>query len=281
MGAKITMCITTVCGSLIVPMGVGQDGIVLPLDNACQKSDECASVSIILARDDSSMPKYMTIYRPLSDFITSDNAVSARVKVGGKVCVENNSNWTYEFGRQYMLRGYDSLEIDLMLDNGKIIRMRKRRPKVLHEDGSSIKVKPCRKWESLVSFDRRLWDFSSEIGTNKITRLRPRFAFGAYNVDGIYYRTTDEVRKRTKIDRHFDDRGGELVGDWVGCTCTDVLSFAAGGANTDEVTLASAGADSILGTEDDIMGHLSSNSLSSEIKSSIGNWSAGILCCDH
>ena len=231
MGAKTTMCIATVCGSLIVQMGFGQDGIVLPIDNDCQKSNECASVSIILARDASSMPQYMTIYKPLSDFVTLDNAVSARVKVGGKICVENNSNWTYEFGRQYMLRGYDILEIDLMLDNGKIISMRKRRPKVLHEDGSSIKVKPCRKWESLVSFDRRLWDFSSEIGTNKITRLRPRFAFGAYNVDGVCYRTTDEARKRTKIDRHFDDRDGELVGAWVGCASTDVLSFTAGGEN--------------------------------------------------
>ena len=215
MGAKTTMCIATVCGSLIVPMGFGQDGIVLPIDNACQKSNECASVSIILARDASSMPQYMTIYKPLSDFVTLDNAVSARVKVGGKICVENNSNWTYEFGRQYMLRGYDSLEIDLMLDNGKIISMRKRRQKVLHEDGSSIKVKPCRKWESLVSFDRRLWDFSSEIGTNKITSLRPRFAFGAYHVEGTYYRTIEEVKTCRKKERRFDDRDGELVGDWV------------------------------------------------------------------
>lgn len=215
MGAKTTMCIATVCGSLIVQMGFGQDGIVLPIDNDCQKSNECASVSIILARGDSSMPQYMTIYKPLSDFVTLDNAVSARVKVGGKICVENNSNWTYEFGRQYMLRGYDSLEIDLMLDNGKIISMRKRRPKVLHEDGSSIKVKPCRKWESLVSFDRRLWDFSSEIGTNKITRLRPRFAFGAYHVEGTYYRTIEEVKTCRKKERRFDDRDGELVGDWV------------------------------------------------------------------
>ena len=130
MGAKTTMCIATVCISLIVLMGVGQDGVVLPIDNACQQSNECVSVRVILARDDSSLPQYMTIYRPLSDFITFSNAVSACVMVGGKICVENNSNWTYEFGRQYMLRGYDGLEIDLMLDNGKIISVRKRRPKI-------------------------------------------------------------------------------------------------------------------------------------------------------
>lgn len=215
MSAKITMCIATVCISLIVLMGVGQDGVVLPIDNACQQSNECVSVRVILARDDSSLPQYMTIYRPLSDFITFSNAVSTCVKVAGKICVENNSNWTYEFGRQYMLTGYDCLEFDMMLDNGKIISMRKRKPQVLHEDGSSIKVKPCRKWESLVSFDRRLWDFSSDIGTNKITRLRPRFAFGAYNVDGTYYRTIEEVKTCRKKERRFDDRDGELVGDWV------------------------------------------------------------------
>ena len=217
MTAKITAFIAIACIILIVPMGVGQDGIVLPIDNVSQKSNECASVRIVLAMEDSSLPQYMTLYKPLSDFITFGNAVSACVKVDGKICVENNSNWIYEFGRQYMLTGYGCLEIDLMLDNGKIISMRKRRPQVLHEDGSSIKVKPCRKWESLVSFDRRLWDLSSDIGTNVITRLRPRFAFGAYNVDGTYYRTIDEIKNARKKDRHFDDRDGELVGDWIDC----------------------------------------------------------------
>ena len=100
-----------------------------------------------------------------------------------------------------MLTGYDCLEIDLMLDNGKIISMRKRRPQVLHENGSTIKVKPFRKWESLVSFDRRLWDFSSDIDTNKITKLRPRFAFGAYKVDGEYYRTIGEILAKSRMKK--------------------------------------------------------------------------------
>ncbi len=51
--------------------------------------------------------------------------------------------------------------------------------------------------------------------------------------------------------------------------------------DADEVTLASAGADGIFGTEDDIVGHLSSSSLSREIESPIGNWSAETLCCEH
>ena len=228
MSVTIDMCVAIIGFAIIAPMGVAQDGLVLPIDNHCT-SNRSGSVKYIAAKDDPSLPQYMTIYKPLSDFITFGKEVSACVKVDGKICVENNSNWTYEFGRQYMLTGYYCLEIDLMLDNGKIISMKKRRPQVLHESGSSIKVMPFRKWESLVSFDRRLWEFSSEIGTNKITSLRPRFAFGAYNVDGIYYRTTGEVKKRTKIWRHFDDRDGELVGGWVGCSSTDVLSLVVGG----------------------------------------------------
>jgi len=50
--------------------------------------------------------------------------------------------------------------------------------------------------------------------------------------------------------------------------------------NANETVLASAGVDGVFGTEDDIVGHLSSNGLSRTIESPVGNWSAEILCCE-
>ncbi len=201
---------------LIASMGLARDGILLPMNDCCQISNKCVSVKIILAKDDPSLPQYMSIYGgPQSDFVAVGNATSAKVKVAGKIRIENNTDWPFEFGHQYMRSGYYNLEFDVKLKTGKIICMKKRRPKLLHEDGSSITLKPHWRWEYLVSFDRRLWDCSSEIITNNIIMLRPRFAYGVYNVDGVYYRNIDEIKEGGKNAFHFTDRNGELVGEWI------------------------------------------------------------------
>lgn len=201
--------------SIGVFSAIAQDGIIRPMDESCHASNKCVSVSIVLADDDPTLPQRMTVYSPQSDFIVAGNEATATVKVGGKIRIENNTNWPYVFGRQCMRTGYYSLEIDMMMDNGDIICLKKRTPKLLGEDGSLIMLKAQRQWECLVSFDRRLWDFPVEFAIGKVKKIRPRFAFGAYNVDGIYYRSIDEIKNARKKDRYFDDRDGELVGDWI------------------------------------------------------------------
>lgn len=196
---------------------IAQDGVIQPLDESGHGSNKCASVTIVLANDDPTLPQWMTVYSPQSDFIVTGNVATASVKVGGKIRIENNADWPYVFGRQCKRTGYYSLEIDMMMDNGNIICLKKRKPELLGDDGSLITLKAQRQWECLVSFDRRLWDFPAEIAIKKVKKIRPRFAFGAYNVDGTYYRTIDEIKNARKKDRRFDDRDGELVGDWIDC----------------------------------------------------------------
>ena len=207
--------IVKVCFFIGVLNAIAQDGIMLPMDDDSHGSNKCVHVKLVLAKDDPTLPQWTVVYRPQSDFIATGDVAKASVKVDGKIRIENDTDWPYVFGRQCMRSGYYSLEFDLMMDNGNIIVMRRRRPELLHEDGSVITVKPHRQWESLVSFDRRLWEFSAEISTNKVKKIRPRFAFGAYNVEGTYYRTIDEIKNARKNHRHFDDRDGELVGDWI------------------------------------------------------------------
>ena len=209
--------IVKVCLALGVSNAIAQDGVILHKDESSHNSNKCVSIEIVLAQDDSSLPQFMTVYKPQSDFVTTGNVATASVKVGGKIHIENNTDWPYVFGRQCMRTGYYSLEIDLMLENGNIVCMRKCRPGLIHENGSFITLKAHQQWECLISFDGRLWDFSSKIANNKVIKIRPRFAFGAYNVDGTFYRTIEEVKNARKKDRPFDDRDGELVGNWVQC----------------------------------------------------------------
>ena len=207
--------ILAICLSVATSIAIGQDGIMLPMDEHGPSSNKCASIRLVLAKDEPALPEMMTVCKPQSDFAATDKVACASVQVSGKIIIRNNSDWTYVFGRQCMRTGYDCLEIDMMMDDGNIVCLRKRRAELLHEDGSSITLNARRQWESLFSLDRRLWDFPAGIATNKVVKIRPRFAFGAYNVDGTCYRTIDEVKKRRKMERRFDDRDGELVGDWV------------------------------------------------------------------
>ena len=204
-----------ICLSVATLNAIGQDGIILPMHEHGNSSSSCASIKLVLAKDEPALPNTMTVYKPQSDFVATGKVACASLQVSGKIIIENNTGWPYVFGRQCMRTGYDSLEIDLMLDNGNIVCLRKRRPELLHEDGSFITLNAQRQWESLFSLDRRLWDFPVGIATNKVVKIRPRFAFGAYNVDGTYYRTIDEIKNCRKKERRFDDRSGELVGDWV------------------------------------------------------------------
>lgn len=194
--------------------GCGNDAL-LPANVKTSCLNDYLSVKIIPVKDDDALPGYKTIYQPLAGFVSESNEAVACVKVDCKVCIENCSEWPYVFGLPYSLTGYDCLEIDARLDNGEIVVLKRRQPKYLSDNGRFITVNPQRKWEYPISLDSRLWSFPSKLKTNKVVQLRPRFAFGAFNVDGKFYRTWDEVMTRKRIKRDFMDREGELVGEWV------------------------------------------------------------------
>ena len=196
---------------------IAHEGIVLSMDESWHSSNKCAVIKLVLRKDNLTLPQFMTVCRPQSDFIALGKQALATVKVNCEIRIYNNTDWTYVFGKQSMFTGYDSLEFDLLLENGKTICMKKRKPAFLHDDGSLILLNPHCQWVCLVSFDRRLWDVPMEISTSRVVKIRPRFAFGAYYVDGTYYRTIDEIGD-VKRNRKFNDREGELVGDWIDCS---------------------------------------------------------------
>ena len=207
MAIKSYLFLTVVCVSLKM---FAIEGVLLPVD-----ADHLQSVTLVAVLEAASLPKYKTIFRPLTDLVSEKNVATSTVKVDCKICIENHSALPYVFGHPYSLTGYDCLEIDMKLDNGAIIALRRRRPEYLSDKGDTITVNPHWKWECLISLDERLWVSSSRVTTNKVVKLRPRFAFGAFKADGEHYRTQEEVKNRKKKKRDFDDREGELVGDWI------------------------------------------------------------------
>lgn len=202
------------CLALVAERALAMDGRILSVDGDVYGTNNCVSVKIVLAEDDPALPKYLTPYYCQHELLSISNHVAPTLKVGGKICVENRSGRQYVFGHPYSWSGYDALEVDLQLANGNICKLKHRTPKFLSDDGSNVTLSSGKKWECLFSFDKRLWSYPPEVSTNKIVKIRPRFAFGAYKVDGKYYRTIDEIGKPRK-ERAFDDREGELVGEWI------------------------------------------------------------------
>lgn len=202
-----------VCIVLAPFWAFAMDGRIWPMDRSHVVSNNCASVKIVFACDDVSLPRYTKVCLGESLFVPVDSKTTAIARIDCKICVENYSPWPYEFGPSYS-SGYDNVEVDLLLDNGKVACLKRRKPDGLSDRLESITVKPGKKWECPISLDKRLWSYPPEVSTNKIVKIRPRFAFGAYKVDGKYYRTIDEIGKPRK-ERAFYDREGELVGEWI------------------------------------------------------------------
>ena len=212
---KTTRGAIVLAGVAIVYRVFAFQGIILPIDGPSNVSNKHVSVAVVLAGSDLSLPRYMPVCQSQKEFVVISNVVDTNVRVDGKIRIENNSKWEYGFGLQDCLTGYDCLELDLLLSDGTISVMKRRRPIYLSDNGLSIKLMPGRKWECPISLDKRLWEFYPELTTNKIIKIRPRFAFGAYYVDGKYFRTLEEVQARSRRIRKFDDRDGELVGSWI------------------------------------------------------------------
>ncbi len=210
--------VAVVCIFFAPAWAFAMDGRVWPMDRNRDVTNNCALVRIVLACDDVSLPRYMAVGQWKTLFVPADSKASAVARIDCKICVENYSPWPYVLDHSYSAPGYYSAEVDLLLDNGKVACLKRRKPDGLSFGLSSITVKPGKKWECPISLDRRLWSYPPEVSTNKIVKIRPRFAFGVYEVEGKYYRTLDEIGKPMKqrvFDGTFDDREGELIGEWI------------------------------------------------------------------
>ena len=203
-----------VCAFLLLIVVVPVDGIAQHIDSALAKTNNLVSIHIVPAKGNPSSPQVKTIYRPHAELVSS-NAVAESVSVDCIICIENSSEWPYEFGTPYSLSGYDCLEMDLMLDSGETVALKRRHPKYLSDKGELVRIRPHKKWEYPVSLDSRLWLMSTGLATNRILKIRPRFAFGAFVVNGKYYRTYEEIEKQQKKIRSWKERDGELIGEWV------------------------------------------------------------------
>ena len=192
-----------------------KDGIILPITDPSMRSARAVSVRLVPAKNDASLPEFVTPYHFQQEFLGTNGSHSALLKVDYKIVVVNNSQFPYAFGVQHLASGYGSLELDLLTETGKILTVKRKTPSYLSDLPESNVLKPDRQWEYPVSLDRRLWDFPEGFPTNKIVKIRPRFAYGAYMVGGKFLRTQDEIRKRRRRERSLYDREGELVGEWI------------------------------------------------------------------
>lgn len=177
-------------------------------------TNSIVTIQMVSPNDDTNLPAYKTIYRPLSEFV-STNAVIANVAIDCKLSIENRSEWPFVFASPYSLSGYDCLEVDLMLDDGSMVVMKRRKPSYLADRGEFITILPNKCWEDYVSLDSRLWDVPSSVHEKKIRKIRPRFAYGAFKVNRKYYRFYEEINESSKKEVDWKSRGGELIGDWI------------------------------------------------------------------
>ena len=149
-----------VCAFLLLIVVVPVDGIAQHIDSALAKTNNLVSIHIVPAKGNPSSPQVKTIYRPHAELVSS-NAVAESVSVDCIICIENSSEWPYEFGTPYSLSGYDCLEMDLMLDSGETVALKRRHPKYLSDKGELVRIRPHKKWEYPVSLDSRLWLMST------------------------------------------------------------------------------------------------------------------------
>ncbi|MBQ7188052.1 MAG: hypothetical protein IJR99_01410 [Kiritimatiellae bacterium] len=172
-------------------------GVIFPIINPDLKSDHTVSVCIVPAKEDPSLPESLEY-----DVLTA-------VKVDYKIVLVNNSPWPFVFEP---FANYFGLELDFMTGSGDILTVKPEMPSSFSIMRMWKSLGPNRQWEYPISLDRRFWTFPEEFDNSQIIKVRPRFAFGAYLVDGKLFRTYDEIQARKIKERSWDDREGELVG---------------------------------------------------------------------
>jgi len=190
------------------------EGLFLPLEGCSDVTNAVATVHMEYVNVDNGNLRAMAPYHFLHPLLMDGTNICKSINVDYELVIENRSRHLYSVGVQWLASGYDSLELDFLTLNGNIVVINKKLPPYISDRPVTNIIRPNVQWRSPVSLDVRLWDIPRGFATNTITFFRPRFAFGSYVVEGMYYRTLRELPSTSKKVRDFNDREGELIGPW-------------------------------------------------------------------
>lgn len=191
------------------------DGLALPLDRDASCTNADVIVYMISAKQDPSTPNEKFAYPCQKEFLDDYIKSYYKLRTDFVLVIDNYSPYPYVFSAQYQASGYESLELDFLTSDNRILTAKKRVPKILSDTPSANVLNPNWRWKCLISLDIRLWTKPEGFSVDMITHFRPRFAYGAFFVDGKYYRTINELEAHRRKERPFKSREGELVGKWM------------------------------------------------------------------
>jgi len=191
------------------------DGLALPLDCDVSCTNAEMIVYMISAEQDPSVPNGKFEYTCQKEFLDDYMGNYYKLRTDYILVIDNYSPYPYVFSAQYQASGYESLELDFLTSDNRILTAKKRVPKILSDTPRENVLNPNWRWKSLISLDIRLWKKPENFSADKVTHFRPRFAYGAFFVDGKYYRTITEIEAHRRKERPFKSREGELVGKWI------------------------------------------------------------------
>ena len=191
------------------------DGLALPLDCDVSCTNAEVIVYMISAEQDPSAPNEKFAYTCQKEFLDDYMGNYYKLRTDYILVIDNYSPYPYVFSAQYQASGYESLELDFLTSDNRILTAKKRVPKILSDTPRENVLNPNWRWKSLISLDIRLWKKPENFSADKVTHFRPRFAYGAFFVDGKYYRTITEIEAHRRKERPFKSREGELVGKWI------------------------------------------------------------------
>lgn len=191
------------------------DGRFLRIDDGVCATNTVALVMAVAALTDESLPGYIPTY-PFQDELFGGSNRNNRVRVDLKLVVQNRSKYEFEFPLLNEAYGYDCLEFDLQTRSGLQCVLKHRPVGCLSARPILNVIKPGYQFETLVSLDPHLWKIEGTVPrVETIDKIRPRFAYGGYKVEGRWYRTVNDANLRKTEQCSSDDRRGELQGNWV------------------------------------------------------------------
>ena len=195
--------------------GVSDDGLMLPIDKNSNYTNADVIVYMVDVENDASAPREKFAYPFQREFLNDYVQNYYKLRADYILVVENHSPYPYAFSPQYATAGYDCLELDFLTSDKRILTARKRMPNLLSDRREENLLRPNWQWKCLISLDIRLWKIPDGFSVDLITHFRPRFAYGAFFVNGKYYRTSAELEAHKRKDQPFKSREGELVGNWM------------------------------------------------------------------
>ena len=195
--------------------GVSDDGLMLPIGKDSNYTNAAVIVYMVSVENDSSAPREKFAYPFQKEFLNDYVQNDYKLRTDYILVVENHSPYPYAFSPQYTAFGYECLELDFLTSDKRILTASKRMPYLLSDRGEENLLMPNWQWKCLISLDIRLWKKPDGFSVDLIRHFRPRFAYGAFSVDGKYYRTSAELEAHKRKERPFKSREGELVGNWM------------------------------------------------------------------